>query len=254
MDIWFVAPDGSVRSSHWGSRSGWGQLTTVADASAADASDTTLSALALCTRADGAGEGSVELFWIQGRTLQNRRCRDTRAGAGGAYDAQVVAPAAGADPPVPNSTPCAVAAGSRGTLVAWITASGAVRADGEAALPAWTMAWTVAPAHAASPRSRICSGVAVSAASGGAALGSLYWVGEDGRVTIAEFATDAASPTALPLEYWAAYKHAVNIVWRPGADPRAEIAAENLGDAGAVRLFWVGGDSCVSTMRWPKLS
>lgn len=257
MDIWFVAPDGRVRSSHFDNHSGWGELTTVANAGAADASNTALSSLALCTRADGSG--AVELFWIQGQTLQNRRCRDTRAGD--AYDAQAVVPAAGADPPAPGSTPCAVDAGNRGTFVAWITASGAVRAavrqaDSGGPLPAWTAAWTVAPAHAASPRSRICSGVAVSAFSGGAgrpaALGNLYWVGEDGRVTIAEFASEA-SPARLSLEYWAAYKHMVNIGWRTGVDSRAEIVAEDLDRAGAVRLFWVGGDSYVSTMRWPKL-
>jgi len=155
-----------------------------------------------------------------------------------------VVPVGAEDPPAQNSSPCAVDAGDGGTLVAWTTASGSVRAavrrvgNAGAPLPAWTVAWTVAPRGAASLNSRI------SASSGEQ---SLYWVGEDGRVKVADFVERGTETKNAGMGYWAMWKHDVNV---GGIREIVALKVDEAGESkGAVRLFWVGGGSGVWTMR-----
>ena len=250
MDLWYVTPDGRIMNAHWNNnrRSGWGNPIVVTNH--ANATDTTLSMLTVCVT----GPGSIELFWIQQTTVgmwtvQNQRCSNTDA-ASPIYEGQLVTDSG--DPAL-NSKPHALYVESKGTMIAWITSMGGVRMAMRKAVssgeqPPWQALWDVAPAHTASPRSCICSGTW----DVGAVFPSLYWVADDGSVTVAEYASETtAAGSRLCYEYWASFKHTTNIVWRTNPEPLAEIVVCS-GTADSVRLFWVGGDSNVKTMRYPK--
>ncbi|KAH6608209.1 hypothetical protein Trco_004522 [Trichoderma cornu-damae] len=253
MDLWYLTPDGNVNNAHWWANrpTGWGAPTRVAQGIVSG--DAARPALAACS---GGPAGSAELFWVQrvgsGYTVQNRRCRETNATTP-AYDAQVVTDAAAASP-APGTKPHALCSSLHGTVVAWITSTGAVQTavrkavDGASPLPPWKLAWTVAPPGTASLRSQLCSGTWDAAAR----LPGLYWIGDDGSVTVAEYNSEQSPDGRLWYDYWASYKHNVNITWRQ--DPRClgEIAVRP-GTADSVRLFWISGvDNCVYHMRYPK--
>ncbi|KAL7783105.1 hypothetical protein V8C37DRAFT_57055 [Trichoderma ceciliae] len=258
MDLWFLTPNGHVDNAHWWAsrRTGWGTPTRVAQGIIDD--DVTRPVLTACPGGSGSS-GSAELFWIQrvgaGYTVQNRRCRDTNA-ASPAYEAQVVADGA-AVAPTPGTKPHAFYSETYGTVVAWITATGAVQTavrkaiDGANLQPPWKVAWTVAPPGSASLRSQLSSGTWDAAAR----LPGLFWVGEDGSITVAEYnsETSATAPDGrLWYDYWASYKHNVNITWRQDPKSLGEVAVRP-GTAGSVRLFWINGvDNCIYHMRYPS--
>ena len=244
MDIWWVAPTGSVRNAHWKyfQKNGWRSPTTVAEQ--ANATEEAMSMLAVCVT----GNAAVELFWIQTGgasgpwTIQNRRCADTDASSP-TYTSQIVTDRGN---PAPNSKPLAICSDTYGTMVAWITTTGAVQTavrkptDGGIVQPTWTLAWTVAPPQTASPRSRICAGTWDPTAP----LPNLYWVNEESYITAAEW--DPAR-TKRPVPYWASYKLKVCAGWRLIEDPVMEITVCS-GMAKSIRLFWVEGGNKVWTM------
>ncbi|KAF2404116.1 hypothetical protein EJ06DRAFT_553051 [Trichodelitschia bisporula] len=231
MDLWFTAPGGLVRTAHWDSGGGWASPLTIAGP--ISWSDTSLLALAMCVA--GQGSGTAELFWIQqanGGTqfvVQNLRCGNTAASPP-VYASQVVTDSGS---PAPSSTPVAAYSATMGTVVAWITTTGAVQ-----------MAVRQA---GGGPRSLLCAGSWDAAAP----LPALYWIGNDGAITVAEWNAVTTPAGRLQLGYWASYKHNVSAGWRPVANSPGEITA-SWGSPGVVRLFWIATDSTVWTMRYPK--